>query len=108
MPSPNFLRSKDKTIWDSLLSDEAKDAAPDYNKRSLLDKAQLAIGAYAKPSPGGIADDETKALMKYHGVDGLAPTNEKDKYTFQRGGKTITVKVPRDKKSNYYKQVVGK
>lgn len=107
MPSTNFLNDKSKTVWDSILSEDAKDADPNYNKKSFLDKVQLAVGAYAKPSPGGIADKETQALMKYHGVDGLAPTKEKDVMTFQRGGKTVKVRIPRDKESNYYKKIVG-
>jgi hypothetical protein len=107
MPSTNFLNDKNKTVWDSILSEDAKDADPNYNKRPLIDKLQLAVGAYARPPEGGIVDKETQALMKYHGVDGLVPTKERDKYTFQRGGKTITVKVPRDPNSNYYKKIVG-
>ena len=88
MPTKNFLSGK---IWDSLLSDDAKDSAPDYKDRSFLDKTQLALGMYAKASPGGVADEKTKRLMKYHGVDGLEPTNKPGTYSFKRKGKNILV-----------------
>ena len=64
MPSSNFL-------WEKLIPEEAKDAAPDYKTRPFLDKAQLALGMYARSTPGGVASDKVKKLMKYHGVHGL-------------------------------------
>ena len=84
MSSSNFL-------WDKLISEDAKDSAPDYKNRSFLDKAQLALGMYAKANPGGVADEKTKKLMRYHGVDGLEPTNKPGTYTFKRKGKNILV-----------------
>ena len=84
MPSKNF-------IWDKLISEEAKDSAPDYENRSFSDKAQLALGMYAKTSPGGVADEKTKKLMRYHGVSGMEPTSKPGTYTFKRKGKNILV-----------------
>ena len=84
MPSKNF-------IWDKLISEEAKDSAPDYENRSFSDKAQLALGMYAKAGPGGVADEKTKKLMRYHGVSGMEPTSKPGTYTFKRKGKNILV-----------------
>lgn len=84
MPSKNF-------VWDTLLSDEAKDSAPDYATRSFADKAQLALGMYAKATPGSVADDKTKKLMRYHGVSGMYPTKTPGIYSFKRKGKNVLV-----------------
>lgn len=86
MPSKNF-------IWDTLLSEEAKDAAPDYKTRPFLDKAQLALGMYARSTPGGVASDKVKKLMKYHGVSWLEPTKDPKVASFKRNGRNILVRV---------------
>jgi hypothetical protein len=44
MPSSNF-------IWDKLISEDAKDAAPDYASRPFLDKAQLALECTQNQEP---------------------------------------------------------
>lgn len=87
------VKKAKNSLWDSLLSEDAKDSAPDYKDRSLSDKVQLALGMYAKAPPGGIADEKTKKLMKYHGVDVMAPTNKPGTYTFKRKGKNVLVSI---------------
>jgi hypothetical protein len=63
---------------------------------SLLDNIQYALGAYAKgPSGPSIVPDDVKALMKYHGVSGMEPTEDPSVYTFMRGGKKVRVALPR-------------
>jgi hypothetical protein len=86
MPSSNF-------IWDKLISENAKDAAPDYASRPFLDKAQLALGMYAKPGTGGVVSDKIKKLMRYHGVSGLEPTNDPKVASFKRNGRNVLVRL---------------
>ena len=86
MPSSNVL-------WDKLISEDAKDAAPDWKTRPFLDKAQLALGMYARSMPGGVASDKVKKLMKYHGVHGLEPTKDPKVASFKRNGRNILVRV---------------
>jgi len=86
MPSNNFL-------WGKLISEDAKDAAPDWKTRPFLDKAQLALGMYARSMPGGVASDKVKKLMKYHGVHGLEPTKDPKVASFKRNGRNILVRV---------------
>ena len=86
MASSNFL-------WDKVLSNDAKDSAPDYEDRSFLDKVQLALGMYAKSGPGGVVSDKTKKLMKYHGVHSLEPTDDPKVASFKRNGKNVLVRL---------------
>ena len=86
MPSNNFL-------WGKLISEDAKDAALDWKTRPFLDKAQLALGMYARSMPGGVASDKVKKLMKYHGVHGLEPTKDPKVASFKRNGRNILVRV---------------
>ena len=86
MPSSNVL-------WDKLISEDAKDAAMDWKTRSFADKAQLALGMYAKSGPGGVVSDKTKKLMKYHGVYGLEPTNDPKVASFKRNGRNVLVRL---------------
>lgn len=86
MPSSNFL-------WEKLIPEEAKDAAPDYKTRPFLDKAQLALGMYAHGGRGGVASDKVKKLMRYHGVTSLAPTDDPKVATFKRNGKNVLVRL---------------
>ena len=80
-------------MWGKLISEDAKDAAPDWKTRPFLDKAQLALGMYARSMPGGVASDKVKKLMKHHGVHGLEPTKDPKVASFKRNGRNILVRV---------------
>ncbi len=96
MAEKNYLRKQ--TLMDRILSDEDKDALGDYNSASFADKIQYALGMYAKPSKGGVADNRTKKLMKYHGTNILEVNKETGIGSFKRKGKKATVKMPEHEK----------